>query len=261
MKKLLFCFAIASLFASCGGGTSNEKKENEEIVVTPISTELNGDLKGVYEVVDKDIIIKPDNWNYMITVELKRTDSELPFDPDNSTPFGYMDDLTKVGFGLDLLDENGNILYSYKPTAGGLQGPYSSEDVKSLMELGKNENATIRWSIGAGTIEDGVPAKIRITSAVKGGTGTSEEAEEVSSSSSSNDWDKVLDEYENYCTKLAGLSKKAMNGDFSAMSDYASMLESAEALQSKLEDAESEMTAAQAARLNKIIQKMAQAAM
>ncbi|MDE6782690.1 MAG: hypothetical protein K2J17_03095, partial [Paramuribaculum sp.] len=218
-----------------------------------------GDLKGVYEVVEKDIVIKPKDLNYMITVELKRTDSELPFDPDNSTPFGYMDDLTKVGFGLDLLDENGNILYSYKPTEGGLGGPYSSEDVKSLMELGKNESATIRWKIGGGIIEDeGVPAKIRITSALKAGTGTSEVS---SSTSSSNDWDKFLDEYDSYCTKLAGLSKKAMAGDLSAMTDYASMLESAESLQSKLEGAESEMTAAQVARLNKIVQKMAQAAM
>lgn len=91
---------------------------------------------------------------------------------------------------------------------------------------------------------------------------TEEDTEEVTETKQSGtDWDKFLDEYDSYCTKIAALSKKAMAGDMSAMTDYASLIESAEALESKLEDAESEMTPAQIARLNKIVQKIAQAAM
>lgn len=88
-------------------------------------------------------------------------------------------------------------------------------------------------------------------------------AEEVSepAPAASNDWDKVLDEYEDYCNKVSSLSKKVMAGDMSAMTEYTSLLEKAESLSNKLEKAENEMTTAQVARLNKIAQKMAQSMM
>lgn len=91
-------------------------------------------------------------------------------------------------------------------------------------------------------------------------TETAEPAEEKSSSSKEN-WDKILDEYESYCNKLAALSKKAMSGDMSAMTEYASLMEQAESLGNKLENAESDMTTAQIARLNKIASKLASSMM
>lgn len=78
---------------------------------------------------------------------------------------------------------------------------------------------------------------------------------------SGEDWDKILDEYEKYCDKTVTLVKKAQAGDMSAMTEYASLLESAESLQKKLENAGSELSAAQSARLNKIVTKMANAMM
>lgn len=80
-------------------------------------------------------------------------------------------------------------------------------------------------------------------------------------SSSSNNWDSVLDEYEKYCTKVISLSKKAMGGDMSVMTEYSSTLEQAQRLADKLENAEGDMTPAQVARLNKIASKMAQGVM
>lgn len=84
---------------------------------------------------------------------------------------------------------------------------------------------------------------------------------EVSTVSGSEDWDKILDEYESYCTKLAAAAKKAKAGDVSVMAEYASLLESAESLQKKLENASSSLSVAQATRMNKIAAKMAQAMM
>lgn len=80
-------------------------------------------------------------------------------------------------------------------------------------------------------------------------------------SGSSQDWDSILNEYETYCNKLVNLAKKAKTGDVSAVTEYASVLESTEKLQTKLDNAKSDMTAAQAARLNKIAAKMAQSMM
>lgn len=86
------------------------------------------------------------------------------------------------------------------------------------------------------------------------------EIEEITAGSRE-DWDSVLDEYDTYCTKLASLAKKAKAGDMTAIADYASALESAQALNEKLESATGIMTAAQAARFSKIAAKMASAMM
>ena len=83
----------------------------------------------------------------------------------------------------------------------------------------------------------------------------------AAASSSSNNWDTLLDEYEQYCNKLASMSKKALAGDVSVMTEYSSALEQAQRLSDKLENAQGEMTPAQVARLNKIAAKMAQSMM
>ena len=88
-----------------------------------------------------------------------------------------------------------------------------------------------------------------------------DEAEATSSKSSSADVDKLLDEYESYMNQTIKLVKKAQNGDMSAMTEYASLLEKAQSLQEKLEDFKGEMTSAQAARLTKIAAKASQAMM
>ena len=83
----------------------------------------------------------------------------------------------------------------------------------------------------------------------------------AAASSSSNNWDTLLDEYEQYCNKLASMSKKALAGDVSVMTEYSSALDQAQRLSDKLENAQGEMTPAQVARLNKIAAKMAQSMM
>lgn len=86
----------------------------------------------------------------------------------------------------------------------------------------------------------------------------SAEAETEPSSSQSNNWDALLDEYEDYMTQAVKMAKKAQSGDMSVMTEYASLLEKAQSLQKKLESAENDMTPAQVARLNKIATKLSQ---
>lgn len=89
---------------------------------------------------------------------------------------------------------------------------------------------------------------------------TSVEAENATEESSSEDWDAVLDEFESYVDDYAKVVKKATKGDVSAIADLASMLESAQELEKKLDNAKSDLSAAQVSRLAKISQKMAKAA-
>ena len=84
--------------------------------------------------------------------------------------------------------------------------------------------------------------------------------EEVKSGKSSENWDKVLDDYESYVDSYLKLYKKAMDGDASAMSEYINMLDKAQSFQRKLEKAGDDLSISQMNRLNKISLKMAKEA-
>ena len=71
-----------------------------------------------------------------------------------------------------------------------------------------------------------------------------------------NDFDSVLDDYEEYVDEYIVFYKKAISGDDAALTEYMSMLEKAEELQKSLETSRSEMTTKQASRMLKIQQKM-----
>ena len=81
---------------------------------------------------------------------------------------------------------------------------------------------------------------------------STEEATEDNSSSSSEDYDAVLDEYEEYTNKLLSMLKKVEAGDMSAYADYMGLVESRTSLDRKLANAKKEMTTAQAARFLRI---------
>ena len=59
--------------------------------------------------------------------------------------------------------------------------------------------------------------------------------------------------------KYCVIYKKVQNGDMAAAAEMASMLEKAQELQNKLENAESELTPSQATRLTKINSKLIEA--
>lgn len=83
--------------------------------------------------------------------------------------------------------------------------------------------------------------------------------EEEPASSDGEDWDSLLDSYEEYVDMYISLLKKASAGDLSAVSEYADYLNKAQEFSKKLENSTDEMTVSQVARLSKITQKMLQA--
>lgn len=91
---------------------------------------------------------------------------------------------------------------------------------------------------------------------------TEEEAEEETSTTStaSNDFDEVLDSYEEYVDQYVSYMKKAANGDMSALAEYPALMEKAQEVSKKIEDSKDEMSAAQASRYMQITNKMTAAA-
>ncbi len=62
------------------------------------------------------------------------------------------------------------------------------------------------------------------------------------------DWDDILTSYEQYVDDYIKLAKAAKNGDASAIAEYPAMMENATELQSKLQNAGSNLTAEQLGR-------------
>lgn len=79
-------------------------------------------------------------------------------------------------------------------------------------------------------------------------------------SGNSEDWDSLLDSYEEYVDMYISLLKKASSGDLSAVSEYTSYMSKAQEVSQKMADATSKLSPAQLSRFNKINQKMLQAA-
>lgn len=83
---------------------------------------------------------------------------------------------------------------------------------------------------------------------------------QATAEASAENWDVILNQYEQYVNKYIATLKKVQKGDPKAAADLASLAEKAQRLASKLENAEDNMTAAQLARFNRIVQKMTKAA-
>jgi hypothetical protein len=75
----------------------------------------------------------------------------------------------------------------------------------------------------------------------------------------SDNWDDLLDEYEEYVDQYIKVYKKAMAGDMAALSEYMKLAEKAQSIAKKIEKSKGSMTSAQLQRYLKITKKMADA--
>lgn len=275
--KYLTIAIVAICLASCGGKKNSE--ETEEIVLTPETTQIKGDLGDYFEVVEKEYTVTND-FGDMVSIEVKRTDTDYSFDLKGVEPYGtYGKGVTgNAGFGIEILDEKGNVIEKVAATASGLGGMYSSDDMKEALKLKAGETGTVRWSFHFDS--DKKPAKFRLTSAYEevdssdwdsdsssssdDESSSSDDDDDTdsysSSSSGSQDWDALLNSYEEYVDKYISYMKKAAKGDMSALAEYPALMEKAQEFSKKMENAQGDMSASQWARYMKITNKMTQAA-
>ena len=167
MKKNLFLIVCAVAlvlgFSSCG---------SKDYVLKPSTTQISGPLGNCYKVVDKEFKCKYDEGNpfnpYMITIELERTDGECR-ELSYCEPFGHSGSgvLGNYGFGIEIRDEDDNVVYNCAATAAGLSGPYSSDDVMAFKSLNPGEIGIIRWQEDSSRKEiKGNNLTFKITSAI-----------------------------------------------------------------------------------------------
>lgn len=238
MNKVLLI--TSSLILALGLFSCKEKMPES---LKPATTTVDGNLGALYELVDGEY--KLDQNSNAFSFDIKRKDK--PF-------LGY----DKIGLGYEIYNHNGEVIISKKPELYYIT-PLGDIPFR-VLELKPGETSSMTIYI------DGWPDKLAGAETFKlimechedeDGESTKVSTDETAS----NNWDDVLDEYESFVDKYIKLLKKAQTGDMSAMTEYAECLEKAESLQSKLENAKSDLTSAQVSRLNKIISKLSKAAM
>ena len=255
--KYLTIAIVAICLASCGGKNSSGSDNSFDVTVD--NTTIDGKLSQYFSLEDK-------TYKYQkgiideVTVELKCIE---PL-PEN----------LKAYIGVEVLDENGTVI------SAGKADYDSFNDYEVLRQATPGQVVTVKI-INCESLGENTPAKIRLSSIVEeeeepsGSSSSSEssddssvssddssdEDESISSSSTgSADWDSMLDSYEQYVNKYIALLKKASNGDMTAMAEYAGLMQKAQELSDKMENAQGDMSASQWARYMKITKKMTKAA-
>jgi hypothetical protein len=135
------------------------------------------------------------------------------------------------------------------------------EKRKSLIELFKNELEKSEYKEVINSMEPEKIKKLAESDISSSSDNSAESPSTRSASRGSEDWDAVLDDYEEYVDNYIKLYKKAMEGDMDAMSEYPALMEKAKSLSEKLERAKGDMSAQQLERMGKIQTKMMNAAM
>lgn len=292
MKNLkYFTLALMAIFfASCGSSSEDE----ESIVLTPATTNIKGYLGQFYDVVYKDYTINDD----ILTIEIERNDNELPFNIKGVKPYGYYGQgiTAHAGFGIEILNETGDVIEKKAATAS----MYYSDDIKEALNLRAGETGTIRWFIyfhgdvkpaefrltsayeeveeeyDDGSNSSSVSGSDNSSSSVSSNNSSSsgygygyrynsnknsDDDKDDSSSSGDEDWDSLIDSYEEYVDKYISYMEKAMKGDMSALAEYPSLLEKVEEYSTKMNKAKGNMSSSQMSRYMKITNKMTEAAM
>jgi len=264
LRKLnaVLAFGVVILLTACGGNSIKEKT----IKASDIS--ISGDVEDYIKVVDGDYTLKVVEDKVVIAIKFELIEE---YDLDGEPELGNIN--------LIPLDKSGAAV----PDLGLDFGPATLSDydkLKNLLkgEVGKTVIISFEWDYFA---DEDVQNRImsetesfEITNADFTGSESasddysddeddsySDDEDDSYSASGDEDWDEVLNSYEKYINQYIKLMKKAKNGDASAMTEYAEMMENATDLADKMGNAGDDLSASQMAKFTKLQTKLANAAM
>ena len=264
--KYLGIAAIMIVFAACKGGGSGSSSGS----MSPVSEKIQGPLGAYFEIVSKDYKAIDGH----VSIEIKRIKEGFPAPWEDGMEVGYTGGEFEPHFTIEFQDEDGNVV-----SKGKTDIVYDEEDLKAIAALGVDETATITFNL---ITEECKASKFKMgstfevheaeddssnssddsgDSSISSDDNSDDDTGSYSSSSSgSQDWDALLNSYEQYVDKYISCVKKAAKGDMSAMSEYPALMEKAQEFSDKMEGAQGDMSASQWARYMRITNKMAKAA-
>lgn len=283
------------ILTSCGSKKKEEEKsepvkkelaEDGEASILKSDIEMEGNAAQYLKINQDEVIITGHQEENDI---FPKVSFEIEFTPVKKAP-DFNDFPSSESFNVVVCDVFGEELHTFRPYSYE-----DVKRLEDAMKSGSTEPVTIRYSSSISNPDDYIDLfsnanKMKVenvdyrTTAEYNSSGSSDEDSSTgyysgrdddddedddnefesastvqpsasSNTSSSNDWDAFLDEYEEYVDNMVSLVKKANNGDPTAMVDYAKAMRSAQSLSKKLEKAKSQMTPAQISRYTQILRK------
>ena len=273
LKYLSFAGLLMCL-ASCS---------EENSVTLKVEAEL-GELANYIKLTDQEVVVNMSDEKDDDGVDCKVITSSLALEVTKSVASNY-----DMDFDVEVLDENHvnigtlpgfKIEEGYDYDNGELSHFLNAGSVRAQMRASKKvvkltpkdqekwnkilkEGAYILIKPGySGAKYAEYKAKSSNTEVLESSNGTTTEDEDIadSSSASSQDWDAMLDSYEEYVDKCISIAKKMAEGDMTAMTEYPALMSKAQEFCDKMENAKGSMSASQLARYTKLTEKMLKAA-
>ena len=273
LKYLSFA-ALLMCLASCS---------EENSVTLKVEAEL-GELADYIKLTDQEVVVNMSDEKDDDGVDCKVITSSLALEVTKSVASNY-----SMDFDVEVLDKNhvkigtlphfeieegydydngdlSNYLYAgsvraqmKRRTKVAKLTPEDQEKWKKILK----EGAYILIKPGYSDAEYAeYKAKSSNTEVLESSNGKTTEDEDTtdSSSASSQDWDAMLDSYEEYVDKYISLLKKAAEGDRTAITEYPALMSKAQEFCDKMENDKGSMSASQLVRYTKITEKMLKAA-
>lgn len=205
-----------------------------------------------------------DNQVWEVKLNVLRTDKPLPYDPSelhgNYSSLG-MTIFNKAGqpiSGLNTAKCSGHRLIEEILTLKSGQDGWVTFDLYKGEKF--DEGVIDDWSSFEVNSEIKFDRDVQKTSTTFDEV-NSDNGDNSKASMNDDDFDQMMDDYEDYIDEYIKFYKKAMNGDLTALSNYPKMLEKAEAMDKSMSAAQGDMTAKQVARFLKIQLKLTNAAL
>lgn len=270
MKVKLFLMILVPLvLTSCGSSnkkTETEAEENKTVELKPYQKKIQGYLSDVFEIVDGTYKIETKRSILLegkIQVKIKSIGTGNPQD------YGFRDD-SRGPLYLTICDKDG------QPIANLTEIPSGYESDALLKDMTSKEGEE-NWILFKENLDAAIPAEaatfiiaskqieeIKRDASLKDETSDSDtESDELSSSSSTEDWDKLMDDYEEYVDQFIKMMEKANKEDnMDALMEYPDLIEKAKDLEKSLKKAKNanSLSSKQAKRLMQIEMKMVKAA-
>lgn len=275
LKYLSFAVLLLCL-ASCGKGDENS-------VTLKVETEL-GPLADYIKVTDQEVVVKMSD-EKKDSVDYKVITSSLALEVIKSVATNhsfYFDavvldkDHVEIAelpfFVVDAILDYDNGDLSEVLLAGSLRAqmkdseevaeitPEDQEELNKIFKEGAYIVIKLRFPNAKFEEYKGKSSNAEVVESSDDTIAEDEDIAVSSSSSSSQDWDAMLDSYEEYVDNYISLLKKAANGDRSAMAEYPALMKKAQEFGNEMRNAQGSMSASQLARYTKISTKMLKAA-
>lgn len=242
-RIMLFMSLCALALVSCGGKSKT---------VTVRDVDLYGSIGDVRT--KKCFEIKDGEYKFMLKDNKLTVD--VPITTIKATPNGSLDEIDD--FYLSIIDCNEDNIEDAKGDDIDLELE-NKEVVNKLLKSKAGDVNILKfyYLLDAPTALDKIKSfEVRIDIYLNDDNEDNANDDSYSSSTSSENWDAVLDSYESYIDQYIALYKKAQAGDMSAMSEYATFMEKAAELSEKLSKAKSDMSSAQMSRFVKLQAKL-----